>query len=127
MGFGNGASWTTNDELQWLRSLQKAGAYGSLQRLRVMYRFRRWDGPGMDVDGEYVQRWLDAVLGKLSMTVDYGEEYDRASELMLERRTKGGHVTVAVTEIDEGRKRRKERTYRNEVMPWEQANCDLCG
>ena len=54
--------YTTGNERTWLSDLATRHQWELLRRLRDLYPYRSWDGPGMAVDGAAIIVHLDALL-----------------------------------------------------------------
>ena len=55
-------TYTTSNEIAFLRNLAAHGDTAKLERLRAAYASRSWDGPGMSVDKAQVLAELDAII-----------------------------------------------------------------
>lgn len=75
MGGANEQAWvyTTQDEITFLRVLEKQGKRSTLKHYRLALRYRHWTGRGMVVEREKVERELDRILGRLRLTEEERE------------------------------------------------------
>ncbi len=67
MSFARMIKYTTEDEIEFLRELERAGKRQQLRAYRKSIPYRTWRGLGMEVDRSRIEAELGRILGRESL------------------------------------------------------------
>lgn len=65
-GTGSEAAWTTRDEVNYLKELAERGGAKLLLNYQRSFKYRRFDGEGMEVDRMEVAKALHGMLFRMA-------------------------------------------------------------